>query len=101
MTSHEHRPDYAAYHRRRSARQLTCIHCNKPIRCTNERLNWFGLLPVIPILIAYICQNRLAFGLSILAAGLLNDLLNRYIFPKLHFEIDTDALRSELTQRRP
>ena len=98
--SHAHFPDYAYYHRRQHPKQLTCTQCGKPIHCTNEHLNLFGFLPVIPIAIAFIFQNEIAFGICLLAAMLLNEPINRFIFPRLHFEIDYDAMRGKLSNHR-
>ena len=38
--------------------------------------------------------------LSIIALSLLIPLLQRLIFPKLHFEIDNDAMRGDMTRYR-
>ena len=102
MADHAHFPDYESYchHRRRTPRQLTCTQCGKPIYCTNEHLNLIGFLPVLPIAIAFIFQSEIAFGICLLAAMLLNEPINRFIFPRLHFEIDYDAMRGDLNRRK-
>ena len=98
MTDHEHRPDYAYYHHPRiTPKKLTCIHCGKPIYCSNDHLSWLLFLPVLPAMFVFNSRNPIAMFLSIIAVGLLIPLLQRRIFPKLHFEIDTEALREDLS----
>lgn len=98
MTDHERRPDYAYYHHPRiTLKKLTCIHCGKPIYCTNEHLSWLLFLPVLPAMFVFNSRNPIAMVLSIIAVGLLIPLLERRIFPKLHFEIDNEALREDLS----
>ena len=98
---HAHFPDYAYYHSRRSRnKQLTCAHCGKPIYCTNDHLSLITFLPVIPALIVFSSPSLIAKLLSIIALSLLIPLLQRLIFPKLHFEIDNDAMRGDMTRYR-
>lgn len=100
MEPHEHFPDYAYYRSRQVPKQLTCIHCGKPICCTNEHLSWLGFLPAIPIVIAFICQSHIAFMICILAAMLVDEPLNRFIFLRSRFEIDNDVIRGDMTRYR-
>ena len=96
---HTHFPDYAYYYSRHTPKRLTCIHCGKPIYCTNDHLTWLGFLLVVPAMIAFAFHKGIAMVLFIIAF-ILNDLVKRVIFPKLHFEIDNDAIRGDMTRYR-
>lgn len=100
MTEHAHIPHYAYYRSRHTPKRLTCMHCGQPIYCTNDHLSWLGFLPAIPIAIAFICQSHIAFVICVLAAMLVNEPLERFIFLKLHFEIDNDVIRGDMTRHR-
>ena len=98
MTDHAHFPDYEYYRSRNKPKRLTCTQCGKPIYCTNEHLEYFRALTLIPILIALLCQSRIAFGVFLLIAIVLDEPLRRFIFPKLHFAIDYEAMRGKLNR---
>ena len=103
MSDHKHQPDYTYYRPRprHSARPpLTCIHCGKPLYCTNEHLTFLNFLPVVPGVIASAFNQAIGLLGFIVAFALLEEPIYRRIFPKLHFEIDNDAIRGDMTRYR-
>ena len=103
MTDHKHQPDYAYYRprpRHSSRPPLTCIHCGKPLYCTNEHLTFFNFLPVVPGVIVFAFNKAAGLLLFIVGFSLFKEPIYRFIFPRLHFEIDNDALRGDMTRYR-
>lgn len=104
MTSHKHEPAMALYYalqHRQSTQQLTCLHCGKPIYCTNE---WISSLRMVPILLLVIALTSCPWPVLLLPAALLvffcSPWMKRRIFALLRFEIDNDVLRSAWNRRR-
>ena len=103
MSDHKHQPNYAYYRPRprHSARPpLTCIYCGKPLYCTNEHLTFLSFLPAVPAAIVFAFHRPIGLLLFVIAFELLEEPIYRRIFPKLHFEVDNEALRGDLNHRR-
>ena len=103
MTDHKHQPNYDYYRprpRHAPVPTCTCIHCGKPLYCTNEHLTFLNFLPVVPGVIVFAFNKAVGLLLFIVGFVLFQEPIYRFIFPRLRFEIDNDALCGDMTRYR-
>lgn len=102
MADHKRQPDINQYYRtrRHKPQTLTCIHCRKPLYCTNELVSF---LPIVPFFILggiYAVTPNLLLLIPCILLILLDPLIKRYVFRFLRFEVDFDQERGKLVKRK-